>query len=71
MRKEITIRFAVLAIIGLTVLIAFRSSSAREKPASRESIEGCCQKKCKTPDDNNLIWETFSRQLIFISNQVY
>ena len=71
MRKGIIIRFTILAIIGLTILIAFRSSSAKEKPASKESIEECCQKKRKTPDDNNLIWETFSRQLIFVSNQVY
>jgi len=71
MRKGIIIRFTILAIIGLTILIAFRSASTKEKPASKESMEECCQKKCKPSDDNNLIWETFSRQLISISRPVY
>ncbi len=64
MKKKITIRIIVLAIIALATFLILQSSSVKRQPASEE----CCQKKCKAPDDNNMIWETFSRQLISASN---
>jgi hypothetical protein len=66
MRMGITIRFIVLALIVLSAFLILRSSSAKQQPACKESMDQCCKKKCKTPADNNLIWETFSRQFIII-----
>jgi len=42
------------------------SFSAKKEPAGKKCNEVCCRKKNKISDDNNLIWETLSRQLIFI-----
>jgi hypothetical protein len=68
MRREITIRFGTLFGIAMTAFLILFSSSAEKKPAGKESMDECCHKKDKVPDDDNLIWETFTRQLISSAN---
>jgi len=68
MKKGITIRFVVLAVIALTGFLILRSSSIKPRSSSKESIDECCRKKCKAAEDNNMILETFSRQFISITN---
>jgi hypothetical protein len=67
MRKEVILRFFVLAIMTLAAFLILGSSPVEQKPASQKSIDECCQKKCKFQDDN-LIWETFPRQFISVLN---
>ncbi|HEV8284799.1 MAG TPA: hypothetical protein VGQ09_10855 [Chitinophagaceae bacterium] len=64
MRRRITIRFIALALIALTAFLILRSSSIRQQTVPKGSGKECCQKKCKVPDNNYMIWETFSRQFI-------
>ena len=66
MRSGLIIRIVVLAIIALTTFIILHPS-VKTQPASIESKEECCEKKCKASEDNNLIWEPISRQLISVS----
>jgi hypothetical protein len=68
MRSKILLRFIIFAALALVALLFLRSSSVKEPPATGESMEDCCQKKCKLPEDNNLIWESFPRQFISIAN---
>jgi hypothetical protein len=68
MKRGIIIRFAVMAAIALTGLLLLRSSSTKPQPPSKESMDECCRKKCKAAEDNNMLWETFSRQFISVSN---
>jgi len=65
MRREIIIRFAILASVALTAFLILRSSSLKTRPAPGKVNEQCCQQKCSAPDDN-MIWENFSRQFISI-----
>jgi len=66
MRREITIRFLILAVVALAAFLMLRSSSVKPQPATKGCKEECCQKKCDIPDEN-MIWESFSRQLISIT----
>jgi hypothetical protein len=68
MKGTIIIRFAILALLAVSALLILRSSSVKKAPAVKESMDECCQKKCNIPADDNLIWETFSRQLISLGN---
>jgi hypothetical protein len=63
MRKEFILRFSILAAIVLAAFLILHSSTLHQ-PATNESMDECCQKKCTPADDNSLIWETFSRQFI-------
>jgi hypothetical protein len=65
MRREIIIRFAILASVALTAFLILRSSSLNVQPAPGKTNEPCCQQKC-SPPENNMIWENFSRQFISI-----
>ncbi|MFI5187624.1 MAG: hypothetical protein ACHQF0_12915 [Chitinophagales bacterium] len=67
MKRGIILRSAVLAIVALLAFLFLYSFSTSKHPASKESIDECCQKKCKIQDDD-LMLESFSRQLISISN---
>jgi hypothetical protein len=67
MRIGAILRFIVLAVIVITALFILRSSSIKPQPASKDLKEECCRKKCKVTEDNNIIWETFSRQFISVS----
>ena len=67
MRIGAILRFIVLAVVVITALFILRASSVKSQPASKDLKEECCQsKKCKTTEDNNIIWETFSRQFISV-----
>jgi len=68
MKGTIIIRFGILALLAVSGLLILRSSSATKAPAVKESMDECCQKKSNVPSDDNLIWETFSRQLISLRN---
>jgi hypothetical protein len=67
MRIGSMLRFIVLAVVVVATLFILRSSSAKPHPASKELKEECCTKKCKCTEDNNMIWETLSRQFITVS----
>ena len=67
MRIGAFLRFIVLAVVVITTLFILRSSSVKPQPASKDLKEQCCRKKCKATEDNNMIWETFSRQFISVS----
>jgi hypothetical protein len=67
MRIGALIRFIVLAVVVIAVLSLLRSSSVKPQPASKDLKEECCRgKKCRATEDNNMIWETFSRQFIAV-----
>lgn len=67
MRIGAILRFIVLAVVVIATLFILRASSVKPRPASKDLKEECCQsKKCKTTEDNNMIWETFSRQFISV-----
>ena len=67
MRIGAFLRFIVLAVAVITTLFLLRSSSVKPQPPSKDLKEECCQgKKCKTTEDNNMIWETLSRQFISV-----
>jgi hypothetical protein len=67
MRIGALLRFIVLAVVVITALFILRSSSVKPQPAPKELKEECCRgKKCKATEDNNMIWETFSRQFIAV-----
>jgi len=68
MKKETILRFSIPAIIAICILFVFSFSSEKGKQTSKESMQECCQKKRKSSENKGLIWETFSRQLIFVSN---
>jgi len=65
MRREIIIRFAILASVAFTAFLILYSSSLKARPTPGKINEQCCQQKCSVPDDN-MIWENFSRQFISI-----
>ena len=67
MRIGSMLRFIVLAVVVVATLFILRSSSAKPQPASKDLNEECCAKKCKCTEDNNMIWETLSRQFITVS----
>jgi hypothetical protein len=67
MRRRIVIRLTILVIFVLAAFLFLYSSPGKNQPASKESIEECCQKKCKA-QDNDLMLEPFSRQLISLSD---
>ena len=60
------VRVVIGAVAVLTSLLLFYSFSTRQQPAHKESIEECCRKGCKN-QDNDLMLETFSRQLISVN----
>jgi hypothetical protein len=66
MRRRVTIRFSIIALIALSAFLILRSSSRKEPSSCKGSKQDCCQQKSKNPTETNLIWETFSRQFIFI-----
>jgi hypothetical protein len=62
--RKFTIRLSILAVLAVAALAILQSY---KKPAKTEDCpQRCCHKK-PIPKDNNLIWETFSRQLISVS----
>jgi hypothetical protein len=63
MGRGLVLRFSILAAIALAAFLILRSSTGHQS-VSNESMDECCQKKSTPADDNNLIWETFSRQFI-------
>jgi len=66
MRRRITIRFALVALIALIAFFILRSASFKETSSCQESRGDGCQKKPQNPTETNLIWEPFSRQFIVI-----
>lgn len=67
MRSGSAIRLTVLAIVAFATFLILRSSSIKTQPGQKEPKEECCRKKSRVLDYNNVIWGTFSRQLIYVS----
>jgi hypothetical protein len=62
------IRITALTMVAIAALLVLRSASRKNNTCSKESIEDCCKKKAEVPGDNNILFESLTKQFISLNN---
>ena len=67
MQHKYLLRAALILLLIAGSYLVLWSKTRASKVACTESIEECCKKETDKDPSNEMIWETFSRQIISIS----